>query len=250
MSQIGAVCDCVRGRTANGYCLPELLVALTIGLLVITMAFHVVSDLEGRFRSQHRGMTMEQDVRLGLAVFEQEVLAAVMDPVDGITLRRAEPSAVEFLANVNGLETVVTETALAGQQELAVQDASDWQGGKQVRLCVRGRCWESRLAKDGQRFRLVLTTPLPETLPAGTEVSVLNQVRYYVLPGTRGTFKFMRQIDGGANTLIGDLRTVELDYRDSYGRPTLDSRRVAIVRLSVSVGVERRGIVQEVALRT
>ncbi|GKS59936.1 hypothetical protein YTPLAS18_34630 [Nitrospira sp.] len=233
----------------KGYCLPELIVSVGIGLVVIAMAFHVVGDLEGRFRGQHRGMAMEQDARLGLAVFAQEVMSAATDSVDGTVLRRAEPSVLEFRANVNGLETVLTEAALAGQGELIVQDGSEWQGGKLVRLCAQGRCYESRLAKDGQRLRLSLATPLAETLPAGTEVAVMNQVRYYVLPGTRGTFKLMRQIDGGANTLIGDLHTVDFDYRDAYGRSTLDVRRMKIVRLSVSVGSERRRITQEVGLR-
>ena len=250
MRQRGRVCHSAQGSQSAGFCLTELLVALAIGTVVIAMAFQVVTNLEGRFRVQHRGMALEQDARLGLAVFEQEVLSATVDAVDGSVLRRADSSTLEFLANVNGQDTVLTAAALVGQLDLSVQDGSDWQEGKQVRICGLGRCWQNRLARDGQRSRLALAIPLSETVPAGTTVSVVNEVRYYVLPGARGTFRFMRQIDGGANTLIGDLRAVSLTYRDRFGRATVDPQTVATVRLQMSVGDERRRVLQEVGLRT
>lgn len=234
----------------TGLCLMELLCALGIGTIVAVLTFDVLSRLEGRFRLQHRDMAFLQDARLGLAVWEQEVRAIVDRVGEGVpAIHRATTSDVEFDANVNGLETTLASPGLPGQTDLAVLDGSGWPEGKRVRLCHRTRCFEYRLARDGQRSTLTLASPLLESIPAGAEIFVVNQVRYYVVESAPLTYKLMRQIDGGANPLIADLRAAGFEFRTRTGVPTNDPNQIATVRIDLGVGSDGRSVTQDVAVR-
>ena len=85
--------------------------------------------------------------------------------------------------------------------------------------------------------------------PSGSEVFVSNRVRYYANVITGGKKNVMRQVDGGANAIIGDVTEFQLNYFDRQGQPTRDGALVARVRIELLVGHDRLGIVSEVALR-
>lgn len=240
-----------RGIGAGGFCLLELMCAVAIGTVVIAVTFGTLHRLDGSFRRQQQDIGLVQDARLGLAVWEQDVRAAMREESGvGGAMVRTTSEEMSFAANVSGLVTTLSTGAAAGQTQLVVEDGRGWVEGKRVQICPSSRCVDGRLARDGQKTQITLETPLSEAVPAGTEVSVLNDVRYYVSPDAKGTVKLMRQVDGGANSVSGDLREVRFQYRTREGVFTTDAAAVAVADLELVVGDARRSFRQQVAPRT
>ena len=116
-------------------------------------------------------------------------------------------------------------------------------------MCSVDRCAEGRLARKGTRKRLTLTWPLGDAFPAGSQVFIANRVRYYLGTDQHGRPSLMRDVDGGASSLIGNVATFELAYLDHMGQPTRDPVRAARVCISIALGDDRDVIVSEVGLR-
>lgn len=86
-----------------------------------------------------------------------------------------------------------------------------------------GALWGERVRvpptrSPGQRSQLLLSGSVGGTYPAGASVEVRNRVTYYTRVDDRDRTQLMRQIDGGAGALIGDLQSVRLSYWDEWGR--------------------------------
>ncbi|MGE3154163.1 MAG: PilW family protein [Nitrospiraceae bacterium] len=235
----------------DGASLIELLIAVTTGLVVMSAVFETLSVLDRRFRSQQTAMAATQNIRSGLEVWESEVrMAKGTGQLGGPALQAMDPASFEFTANLNGLASSLGSAALPGQTELSVEDARDWPSGKHVVLCAHTRCTDNRLARDGQRNRIVLAQPLTEAFPAGTEISVLNRVRYYVSPDQAGSVRLMRMVDGGANALIGNLKAVRFYYLSCSGAPTIDSASVVLVRIEAESAVSQLKVTKDIAIRS
>lgn len=235
--------------TNSGHSLVEVIIAMAAGAVVLSAAQQSLIHFQHRLYSQQETMGQQQDARLGLRILEAELRAAGGASLAGPAMLKANAEETEFLANLNGLITTVTATAVAGQQELKVLDGSGWPKGKRIIACSAERCVEARLARDGQRFALSLAEPLTMDIPAGSSVSVSNQVRYYLGEARTGRPSLMRQVDGGANSLISDVTQFRLGYLDQEGRITQDPAQVSRVRVELTVGESPRGIVTEIGLR-
>ena len=234
-----------------GASLTELLIALTTGLIVMSAVFETLSALDRRFRSQQTAMAATQDIRSGLEVWEGEVrMARGTSLLGGPALQAAGPSSFEFTANLNGLTTTLRSAALPGQIELSVDDARDWPSGKHVLLCSRTRCIDNRLVREGQRNRVVLAQPLADTFPAGSDISVVNRVRFYVLPDKAGAVRLMHMVDGGANTLIGNLKAVRFYYFAGGGEPAIDPASVVRVRIEAESAFSHLPVNKDIAIRS
>lgn len=237
-------------RNPDGVGLTELMTALTIGLIVVSLSLDTLAHLETRFRRQHRQMAVAQDARLGLEVFEQDIRAAVGLGLDGRrALLRAEPGLLELRANVNGYETTLVTAALAGRTELVVSDGSQWPAGKDLRLCHRMHCVDNRVVRAGQRNTIALAQPLGESFPTGAHVFIVNHVRYSVTNDDGDRLKLMRQVDGGAATLMDDLGCLGFAYWTALGGPTRDIDQVRGLRLELCLGHDRRRITKDIAIR-
>ena len=101
----------------SGMCLSELMVAMAIGTLVLAGSLEALNLTQSQAVRQQRTMTMQQEMRLGLEVFEQEVRMA-----SSATIVTAMPDRLEFLANIHALRTVTTGGISAGQTAVPVQD--------------------------------------------------------------------------------------------------------------------------------
>ena len=232
-----------------GICLAEAMIAMAAGVVVLSASIQALHHFERRFGSQWATIAHHQDLRIGLKVFEDELrLAGKEEALSGTTVLKAEAEELIFLANLAGLTTSVTQPVSPGQQQLAVGDGSDWPKGKRIVICSEQHCEEGRLARDGQKTTLSLTDPLTQVFPIGSTVTVTNQVRYYLGRDSRGKAALMRQVDGGASTLIGDVTRFALHYLGRDGKPTQDHIRVARVLIELAVG-DGRVIKSEVGLR-
>jgi len=96
---------------------------------------------------------------------------------------------------------------------------------------------------------LGLSEPIGQAFPTGSLVYMSNQVRYYLGKDRHGSSSLMRQVDGGANSLIGEVAWLQLTYLGTDDKPTRDPARVARVRVDVAVGDSRRTMTSEVGLR-
>jgi type II secretory pathway component PulJ len=229
----------------RGVCLSELVVSVATGAMVLAAAFDMFHIVQTRAAAQQRSLTQQQDLRLALEVFEQEVRLTAAEAIIAV-----QPDQFLFLANLSGQQTTTTGAVLPGQSTLAVQDGSGWSEGKTVTLCGRQACEVHRLLLAGQRFQLTLVEPVESMFPAGASVQVSNRVAYYTKHDEHGVLNLMRVVDGGANVLVGGLNEAHFSYRDERGhitqRPS-EARRVLIEMEPSHLG---HRIVREVAFRS
>lgn len=229
----------------SGMCLSELMVAMAIGTLVLAGSLEALNLTQSQAVRQQRTMTMQQEMRLGLEVFEQEVRMA-----SSATIVTAMPDRLEFLANVHALRTVTTGGISAGQTVVPVQNGSGWEAGKPVVLCGLSGCESHRLGSPGQRSQLQLTSPVRGSYPAGTSIEVQNRVTYYTRMNDGNRMQLMRQIDGGAGVLIDNLQSVRLTYWDEWGRTAAGIGRVTRVVLALLPAAGELTTIREVSVRS
>lgn len=233
------------GQDESGTGLLEIIGAMAAGLLVVGAALQTLSHFQLEFSRQQKRIALQQDLRLGLELLEQELRLAGAGSLSTI-----ESKEVEFSANVHGLMTNVTETAIAGQTALAVVDGSGWPDRKTVRVCWSDHCEQFTLARAGQKNLLTLTEPIPQTIPVGAVVTVTNRVRYYSRSDTTGSLRLLRQIDGGASVLVGDIEDVTFLYFDERGQSTGQAGSVRRIVVEVVLPRFTARAQREISLRT
>lgn len=229
----------------SGMCLSELMVAMAIGTLVLAGSLEALNLTQSQAIRQQRTMAMQQEVRLGLEVFEQEVRMA-----SSSTIVTAMPDRLEFLANVHALRTVTTGGVSAGQTVLPVQSGSGWEAGKSVVLCGSSGCESNRLGSPGQRSQLQLSSPVRGFYPAGASIEVQNRVTYYARMNDGNCMQLMRQIDGGAGALIDNLQSVRFSYWDEWGQTAAGTGRITRVVLDLLPVDGELTTVREVGVRS
>jgi hypothetical protein len=221
------------------------MVAMTAGLIVLASVLQTFTVIHAQATRQQRTLARQQDLRLGLEVFEQEVRLATP-----ASIVKAAPDELVFLANVNALATNTTAEVPAGQTLLPVQDDSGWSEGKTVMVCGSVVCESHRLARNGQRGLLTLAEPVGMALPGGVSVEIVNRVSYYTRRDDAGGLKLMRMVDGGASTIIGDLRSARFVYQDGSGRQTAVPASVRRVSAMLISGHSAISFVRDVSLRS
>jgi len=241
----------IRPLTNNsGICLAEVMVAMAAGAVILSTTFQALTLFGSKLTAQQDTISRHQDQRLGLHVLEEELrLAGTGSPKDTPAIVAFDGHEVEFLANLDSLTTVLTDPVSAIQRDLLVLNGSNWHEGKHIVICSANHCAEGVLTREGRRTSLSLTEPLGAAFPAGSEVFVSNRLRYYVSAASSGKTSVMRQVDGGANTIIGDVTHFQLDYFNRQGQPTSDAASVSRVRINLAVGYDRQGVISEVGLR-
>ena len=235
---------------SRGVCLLEILIAIAAGFVVVAATLQAFDQFGGRFVGQLETMARHQDQRLGLRVLQEELRLAGSGAFEGQPpLLTAGSQEIAFLANLDGRRTMLTGPVSAMEQNLPVLDGSDWRKGKHAVICDEGRCARAELARDGQRYGLTLVSGPGQAFPAGSEVFMSNHVRYYVTAGAQGKTMLMREVDGGANSMVGEVSGFILSYVGHDGRPTVMPAQVGRVKIEMVVGAEHRSMTTEVGLR-
>lgn len=235
----------------TGASLLEALIAVAISGVMFSAACETWARFGDRFRIQHSKAGLHQESRIGLDVLASELrLAGTGDTPGKPAFSKIGSDEIWFRANLGGFQTVLKSTALSGQQDLVVEDGEGWPAGKQVVLCSREQCVSNRLAKDGRLNSLTLTLPLGSSFPEGSAVFVSNQVHYYIGRDGAGRSRVMRDVDGGAGTLISGIDEFRLEYFTKAGLPTSDPALVARVRATTRLEGSGVADVQEVRIRS
>ena len=223
----------------------ELLGAMAAGLVVLVATLQSLSFFQREFSRQQARMSHEQDLRLGLELLEQELQLALPGSLSIIL-----PNELEFTANVLGLITNVSVETAIGQSTIIVNDGRGWPDRKTVHVCWGDQRERFMLARAGQRNLLTLTEPIPLAIPSGASVAVMNRVRYYSRREETGSLKLLRQFDGGASVLAGDIKTVNFSYWDEKGRITTNPALVKRVVVKIALFRNSGITVREISLRT
>jgi len=234
-----------RVRTEAGTSLIELMFAMVAGLVVLGATLQALSYFQQQFIRQQREAAQQQDLRLGLEVLEQELRLAGSG-----SLTTTATDSVAFSANLQSLSTTVTATAAIGQMALSVEDGRGWDDRKTIVACWAERCETLALAREGQRHLLTVTQSLTGAIPSGASVSLLNRVRYYSRRDDQGVLRLLRQVDGGASVLVGDIREARFSYRDEMGQAVTQSALVKLVVVEVTMSDRGIRAVREISLRT
>jgi prepilin-type N-terminal cleavage/methylation domain-containing protein len=228
----------------QGFSLIEVIAAMAAGLIVFAAAFQALLYFQREFARQHEQLIQQQDVRLGLELFEQELR---LSDVGSFSVLSSDT--VEFTANVGGLMTNVTATAAVGQTTLTVEDGRGWPEHKLVSVCWSDQCERFTLGRAGQRSLLTLVEPASRPIPSGASVAVTNRIRYYSRPDERGILRWLRQIDGGASVIAGNIARLTLRYWDVRGRPTTDPDSVRALRVEIALPGRTVPEIREISLR-
>ena len=234
-----------RIQTEAGSGLTELMLALVAGLVILGATLQTLSHFKQQFMKQQREVAQQQDLRLGLEVLEQELRLAGSG-----SLTTTATDSVEFSANLQGLSTTVTATAAIGQTVLSVEDGRGWDDWKTIVACWAERCETLALARDGQRHLLTVTQPLTGPIPSGASVSLVNRIRYYSRRDDQGVLRLLRQVDGGASVLVGDIREARFSYWDENGQAVTQPALVKLVVAEVLMSDQGIRTVREISLRT
>ena len=234
-----------RIRTEAGTSLTELMLAMAAGVIVLGATLQALSYFQQQFMRQQREVAQQQDLRLGLEVLEQELRLAGSG-----SLTTVASDSVAFSANLQGLSTTVTAAAAIGQTALSVEDGRGWEGRKTIVVCWAERCETLALVRDGQRHLLTVTQPLTRAIPSGAFVFLLNHVRYYSRRDDQGVLRLLRQVDGGASVLVGDIREARFSYWDENGQAATEPALVRLVVVEVTLADRGIRAVREMSLRT
>jgi hypothetical protein len=238
-------------KSCDGIGLIELMIAMAAGFVVLMTMIQALTYFQKRLVTQQDTMARHQDQRIGIQVMQEELrLAGPGASGSAPALLSANRQEIAFFANLSGEVTTLAGAVNSTQQELHVLDGAGWPRGKRILVCAKERCAESRLAQEGQRMVLSLSSALGESFPTGSEVFISNHVRYYLAKNQNGTVSLMRQVDGGANAIIGEIAAFSLSYVDRKGQITTDPSAVVRVRAELVVGQDRHPIISEVALRS
>lgn len=229
----------------RGVCLTEVMVSLTVGVIVLAAALNALNVAQAHVGKQQNDLRHQQDLRLGLEVFEQEARLAVADSIVSAT-----SDEFRFHANIGTHRTVTTGAVIPGQSVIAVQDGSGWSEGKTVIICGHQTCEAHRLSRSGQQYQLTLAEPVAISFPPGASVEVNNRVVYYRKRDENGRMKLMRMVDGGASVLIGDLDDLHFSYWDEHGHATEQPAVVKRVVLEIESNRFLHRMVREVTLRS
>lgn len=230
---------------SDGVCLSELMISLAIGAAVLATALSTLNIVQTHAGKHHRTLNHQQDLRVGLEVFEQEVRLATAD-------RIAVAASKEFLfhANLADYRTITTAEVSPGSSVLPVLDGRGWGEGKTISVCGQHVCESHRLARSGQRNQLTLAEPVGTSFPEGAVLQVINRVKYYVKRNQSGTSNLMRMVDGGASVLIGELGDLELSYWNDMGQETTQPSQVRRVVLEIHSSHPLHRMVREVSIRS
>jgi len=233
-----------RPHSEDGTGLLEVMVATMAGLIVLAATMQTISSFQRQFSNQQIALGQQQDLRLGIELLEQELHLA-----DSASLSIMKRDEIEFGANVNGLSTIVTAPALSGQTTISVEDSREWPERKTILICWHERCDAMVLARDGQRALLTVTQPIAVTIPAGASVLVRNRVRYYSRKDDHGITRFLRQVDGGASVLVGDIQEVRFSYWNEQGWPEVQPTLVRRIVVEMSLLGRSSKTIREISLR-
>lgn len=226
------------------------MIAMAAGFVILSSAFQMLTTFQGKLSAQQETMSRHQDERLGLRVLEEEFrLAGTGSPAAGPPLLTAADQEIEFYANLDGLVTAVVDPVSSLDRTLHVDNGMDWRKGKHILVCHGDQCAEAELARDGQRTTLSLTAPVSQSFPVGSEVFISNRVRYYLTMGRDGRPALMRRVDGGANSLIGEVTYFRLAYLDRNGVRTIDPAAIRRIVVEMRVGDDATVLKTEVGIR-
>jgi hypothetical protein len=64
-----------------------------------------------------------------------------------------------------------------------------------------------------------------------------------------GMLRLMREVDGGASTLLGDVSEFQLQYFNRDGHVTTDVREMVRVRVTLQVGRQGSLMSRDIAIR-
>jgi prepilin-type N-terminal cleavage/methylation domain-containing protein len=238
-----------RGLTVlsdqSGLTLIELMLSLVIGAVVLATTLQVFTVMKTHADKQFTAVRQQQDMRLGLEVFEEEVRLATAE-----LIQAADPDRFLFHANLGALRTNTTGTLLPGQSVIAVQDGSGWGVGKTIVICSSMICESHRLARAGQRNQLTLVEPIESVFSVGASVEIRNRVQYYTKHDDDGTTQFMRMVDGGASVMIGGIQNLQFSYWDETGKQTDAIPNVKRVSLEIQSGQPRHRMLRDVTIQS
>ena len=234
-----------RLESPTGFSLVEVVTAMAAGLIVLGVGLQSVVYFQREFARQHGHVMQQQDVRLGLELFEQELRLAASG-----SLLMVASDVIEFTANINNLSTKMTAPLETGQTTVTVEDGRGWPDGKVVKICWNDQCDDFTLARPGLRNLLTFVEPARRAIPSGASAMVMNRVRYYSRPDERGILRWLRQIDGGASVIASNIAAFTLRYWDAHGRPVTRPEWVRRIQAEISLPGRTVAETREITLRT
>ena len=246
-------------RNQLGFSLVELMVSMTIFSFILAYGMQFFILQRRSFTYQENMVETQQQIRAALDLMGREIMS-IGSGIRGEEekLLKAGPQEIEFLTNLHGAIARLNDEAATGQNSLNVKylnSSGKFVKGKTILICWLEGCeWQS-LAKDGSSARLDLSAELGRPFPKGSEVQLINWLRYDLTPMDSGNlFKLIRNVDGGASTVSEGIDTIHLEYLDPSGLAVTSVDEIRRIRIKISGGIQgnpgkKKSLLSEIALR-
>lgn len=204
-------------RPDGGFTLPELLVALTIGLVLIAAIYGTYNFQNRVSLEQDREMEAGQNARNGMDILSRDLRmlgTGVPSGVDKITV--ATNLSLTFLFNMDNITAQLTSQAASGTATLTVDSSSNFKAGQTVYISD-GTNYESKVlaANPPSATSITLPSNLANSYPAGSTVNVVHTMKYAYDGSPK---ELQRNLDsGGDQALASNIDFVSFKYYDSSG---------------------------------
>jgi prepilin-type N-terminal cleavage/methylation domain-containing protein len=224
----------------RGFSLIELMIAMVLTQILLAHGFQLLVIQHHQYIIQDGIAEAQQNLRAGIDMMSHEIRVAgygVPSDIQKIVTMKKEE--IAFLANLNSVDTQLTERAFSGQTLLSVNSGQDFRAGKRVYLCDAVSCEQNTLAQNGTSRSLSLKEPVGRGQPfeIGSRVNVVNEVRYYLNGEDLTNRKLMREVDQGSISLAEQVVGITFDYLDHNGAATTipsEVKRVLIEFITTS----------------
>jgi type IV pilus assembly protein PilW len=227
-------------KKKDGLTLIELLIALALSSLLITVLYRVFISQQKTYSAQDQIADMQQNVRIAMGQMAKDIrmagyggdILSVFGDVNGFTdiITPASDAITVILADEVG---ALKQNAEKGMDQLKVTNARIFNTDKKKYLCLNGL--NNYLVQSVTGDTILLTAPLEEGHPVNQPVYLVKAVSYYVgISGGKTVLRRNENTGGGGQPLAENIERLEFSYFDVNGESTVNPGDIRMVRVTVT----------------
>jgi prepilin-type N-terminal cleavage/methylation domain-containing protein len=232
-------------KKKNGLTLIELLIALVLSSILITVLYQIFINQQKTYTAQDQVADLQQNIRVAIDQMTREIrmagyggnMLAIFGNINGFTnmITPADNSITILLADQVG---VLKQNATKDTNQLKVTNASLFNTDKKKYLCLNGL--NNYLIQSIVTDTITLTTSLTEDHLINESVYIVKAITYNLgLSGGKTVLRRNENTGGGAQPLAENMESLQFTYFDVDGNVTSNPPDIRMVRVAVTSKTNR-----------